>query len=190
MVTRGQAYTLEGVLAAILIVTATVYGLQAIDTRAWQDSTQRQTDALGYRASDMLTVASESDALRNATLCYRDGRPLNGNRAQPRSDFEWMLNTTFDSQGDQYNIEFSFRNRNDETETILVSEQTDEGVNRPPPSAATASTTVTLTDGMHRRIDGGCNAIPVEIDGDRNFYAPDVSPSELYNIVEVRLIVW
>jgi hypothetical protein len=191
MVIRAQAYTLEGVLAAILIVTAMVYGLQAIDTRAWQDSTAQETQVLSNRANDLLTVAGESGALRNATLCYRDGRRLNGNRGEPRSEFEAMLNTTFDSQADQYNLEFSYRNGSDQTETMLVSETDDEAVNQPPASAAVATTTVTLTDGMNRRTGGACTSIPVAISNDSGFYAPDVSSgSELYNVVEVRLVVW
>lgn len=189
--TRGQAYTLEGVLAAILIVTAMVYGIQAIDTRAWQDSTQQETQQLAYRASDLLTVAGETGALRNATLCYRDGRRLNGNRGDSGSEFESMLNTTFDSQADQYNIEFRFWNESDRTETVLVSETSDQAVNQPSDSAAVASTTVTLTDQMHRRTGSGCNSIPVDIQNDTSFYAPDVNESSaLYNIVEVRLLVW
>ena len=188
---RGQAYTLEGVLAAILVVTAMVYGLQAIDTRAWQDSTREETTQLSYRASDVLTLASETGALRNATLCYRSGRPITGNRTAPRSTFEDMLNTSFDSQAEQYNVYFSFWNESNRTESRIVSQIDEERARRPPASAAVASTTVTLTGGMNRRTGSGCNPIPLDIRNDSGFYAPPVADdSTLYNVVEVRLVVW
>lgn len=188
---RGQAYTLEGVLAAILVVTAMVYGLGAIDTRAWQDSTREETQQLSYRASDLLTVAGETGALRNATLCYRDGRRLNGNRTAPRSTFESMLNATFDTQGDQYLITLSYWGENDERESVIVSENNDESVNRPPASAAVATTAVTLTDDMNRRLGGGCNPVGLQVQNDSSFFVPDAAGnSTLYNVVEVRLTVW
>ena len=188
---RGQAYTLEGVLGAILVVTAVVYGLQAIDTRAWQSQTAQETQQIQYRASDMLTVAGESGALREATLCYRESRRISGGDSPPqRSEFEDMLNQTFDSQGDQYNLYFSW-NGTDDRETTIVSSLTQESADRAPASVATASTTVTLTDDMQRRIGDDCNANGPEIQDASDFYIEDVNgPSTVYNVVEVRLVVW
>jgi len=192
MVDRGQAYTLEGVLAAILVVTATVYGLQAIDTRAWEDTTQGETQELKHRASDVLTLAGESGALRDAVLCYSPARAIDGDRNEPRSTFESMLNTTFDSQADQYNLYFSYWNESDSRETQLVSEASEESDRRPPTSAAAASTTVTLTDEMDIRNGNQCNSIPIDIQDDSEFYIQEDTDekSSLYNVVEVRLVVW
>ncbi|MDS0259181.1 hypothetical protein NDI56_07225 [Haloarcula sp. S1CR25-12] len=192
MVDRGQAYTLEGVLAAILVVTATVYGLQAIDTRAWEDTTRGETQELKHRASDVLTLAGESGALRDAVLCFSSARAIDGDRPEPRSTFESMLNTTFDSQADQYNLYFSYWNESESRETRLVSETSQESDRRPPTSAAAASTTVTLTDGMDIRNGNRCNSIPIDIQDDSEFYIQKDTDekSSLYNVVEVRLVVW
>ena len=193
MVGRGQAYTLEGVLAAILVVTATVYGLGAIDTRAWEDETQSETEQLAYQASDVLSIASESGALRDVVLCYREGRPIDGNRERTLAEFERMLNHTFDSQAQQYNLYFSYWNTSDQRETRLVSEESQGSNDRPPTSAVDASATVTITDNTSRRIGDECSSIPLTVKEDQNsFYiSEDVSPdSPLYNIVEVRLVVW
>jgi hypothetical protein len=201
MVTRGQAYTLEGVLGAILVVTATVYGLQAIDTRAWEDETQTDTQQLEYRASDVLTLAgtlhsdsaaltNESSALRDAVLCYRPGRPINGGRDRTLAEFEQMLNTTFDSQATQYQLRFSYSNGSSRISEV-VSEESGDGDNRPSATAAVASTTVTVSDNMSRRRGPGCNPIPVTVAEDDSLYMPDAAPdSPLYNVVEVRLTVW
>ncbi|PSP62240.1 hypothetical protein BRC76_04820 [Halobacteriales archaeon QH_8_67_36] len=193
MVGRGQAYTLEGVLAAILVVTATVYGLGAIDTRAWEDETQSETEQLAYQASDVLSIASESGALRDVVLCYREGRPIDGDRERTLAEFERMLNHTFDSQAQQYNLYFSYWNTSDQRETRLVSEESQGSNDRPPTSAVDASATVTITDNTSRRIGDECSSIPLTVKEDQNsFYiSEDVSPdSPLYNIVEVRLVVW
>ncbi|PSP84065.1 hypothetical protein BRC96_06055 [Halobacteriales archaeon QS_6_64_34] len=192
MVGRGQAYTLEGVLAAILVVTATVYGLEVIDTRAWEDETQGETQQLAYQASDVLSIASESGALRDAVLCYREGRPIDGNRERTLTEFERMLNHTFDSQAQQYNLYFSYWNTSDQRETRLVSEGSEGSNDGPPTSTADASTTVTITDDTRRRIGDECSPIPLTVKDDQEFYiSEDVAPdSPLYNIVEVRLVVW
>ena len=189
MVDRGQAYTLEGVLAAILVVTATVYGLQAIDTRAWEDETQADTQALQSRASDVLSLAGNSGALRDAVTCYQQGRTINGDRAEPRSTFENMLNTSFDSQANQYNLYFSYYNGTD-TEERLVSGNPEGSNTRAPSTAATASTTVTLTDSTNRTTGDRCGEIPVTVSDDPSFYIEENADSSLYNVVEVRLVVW
>jgi len=187
---RGQAYTLEGVLAAILVITATVYGLQAIDTRAWEDETRAETQQLQYRASDVLTVAGESGALLDAVLCYRDGRPIDGQReAAERSTFGDILNTTFDTQADQYQLSFSYLDGGSR-ETQVVSPNPDSADTRPPTSAVSASTMVTITDNTSVR-DGNCNPIDgLNVSEVDSSYLDDASDTALYNIVEVRLTVW
>lgn len=190
MVGRGQAYTLEGVLAAILVVTATVYGLQAIDTRAWADTTEGETEELKHRASDTLTLATNTGALRDAVLCYSEGRLIDGDRAKPRSTFESMLNTTFDRQADQYNLYFSYQKKTGDRERLLVSEASSGEDKRPPASAAVVTTTVTLTDKMRTHRGDTCNPIPISIEDNSEFYVPNTDDTTLYNIVGVRLAVW
>ena len=190
MVSRGQAYTLEGVLAAILVVTATVYGVQAIDTRAWEDETRAETEQLEQRASDVLTLAGESGALRDAVLCYREGNPISGNRERELNEFEQMLNTSFGRQAAQYRINFTYWD-DDQRETRTVS-RTGSG-SSVPTTAAVASTTVTVTDSTNITTRANdCNPIPVTVkESEDGFYMSDVNDeSELYNIVEVRLTVW
>ncbi|WP_324662765.1 DUF7288 family protein [Haloarcula sediminis] len=189
---RGQAYTLEGVLAAILVVTATVYGLGAIDTRAWEDETRSETRQLKYQASDVLSIAGESGALRDAVMCYREGRPIDGNQDRTLAEFEQILNLTFDSQAQQYALNFSYWNTTNQRETQLVSDRSQSSNDQPPASAVAASTTVTITDNTSRRIGDECNPIPLTVKQDGEFYiSKDVDPSgPLYNVVEVRLVVW
>lgn len=191
MVSRGQAYTLEGVLAALLIVTATVYGVQAIDTRAWEDETRAETEQLEQRASDVLTLAGQSGALRDAVLCYREGSPISGDRDGELNEFERMLNTSFDRQATQYLLQFTYWNSSEQRETRVVS-QTSSGSDLPT-TAAVASTTVTIADSTNITTrTNDCESIPVTVEeSEDSFYMSDVDDgSELFNIVEVRLTVW
>jgi hypothetical protein len=187
---RGQAYTLEGVLAAIVVVTATVYGLSAVDTGPFQTGAQQRTAALDTRASDTLSLAAETGALRNATACYSVGTPtLNGNQTGSSTKFETMLNRTFDRQGDQYNLYLSYWD-SDTRQTALASQEAGENVAERPADAAVATETVTLTDDMSARI-GDCSGIGPSLSAVDEYFAPDAEPdSVVYNVVEVRLVVW
>jgi len=49
---RAQAYTLEGTIAAIVVVLAVFYGLQAVDTGPWSGDSDREPDQLGTQAAD------------------------------------------------------------------------------------------------------------------------------------------
>ena len=196
---RGQAYTLEGVLAAILVVTATLYGLQAIDTRAFQDETSSEIQQLKYRANDVLTLGAESGALRDAVVCYRENRPIDGDRDATLTEFEGMLNRTFDSQARQYQLSFTYSDGSSRV-TEVVSRDADNADRQAPPTAAVATTTVTITDDTQVRTGDDCSPIPVTVseavknpDDPDTLYLPDANPApdaNLYNIVGVRLIVW
>ncbi|WP_284007786.1 DUF7288 family protein [Haloarcula pelagica] len=193
---RGQAYTLEGVLAAILVISATVFGITSIDTRAWEDGTREETRRLETRADDLLTVGKNTGALENAILCYNSGRTrINGNNSSRPAEFERMLNLTFDSRGEQYNIYFNYLNETGEQRvTELVSENSPASANRPSTGAAVATRTVALTDNMSVRTNSPSNACGnagPRVKSLSSFYIPDAdNNTRLYNLVEVRLIVW
>jgi len=187
---RGQAYTLEGVLAAILVVTATVYGLQTIDTRAWEDETESETAQLTARANDVLTLAGESGSLRDSVMCYREGSSIRGSQEGSLTEFERILNTTFDRQANQYNLYFSYWDGSESREILVSQTETESS---PPTTAASASTTVTIADNTSLRLpSNGCEEIPLTVkDTEGSFYMPDAAEdSPLFNIVEVRLVVW
>lgn len=189
---RGQAYTLEGVLAAIVVVTATVYGLSAVDTGPFQTGTEQRTAELDTRAADLLSLAAETGALQNATRCYSVGAPtLNGNQTGSSTEFERMLNHTFDRQGDEYNLYLSYWDRDaNDRETALVSQATNQNAADNPAGAAVATETVTLTDDMPTRI-GDCSGTGPALSVVDDYFAPDARPDSIvYNVVEVRLVVW
>ena len=66
---RGQAYTLEGIIGAIIVVSALVVGLQAVDPAPWTDPDPVDADELGLQAQDLLDAADDRDVLRTAVTC-------------------------------------------------------------------------------------------------------------------------
>lgn len=78
---RGQAYTLEGLIAAIVLASAVLYGLQAVDVAPYTDDTRndRQLETLRTQASDALSVAEDDGSLRRAVTC------INGTTGEPHA---------------------------------------------------------------------------------------------------------
>lgn len=80
---RAQAYTLEGLIAAILVASAVLYGLQAVDVAPYtEDRSDRDLDAFRTQVGDSLGVLGDAGALREAVTCLnttsgapRDGMP-------------------------------------------------------------------------------------------------------------------
>lgn len=203
---RSQAYTLEGVFAAIAILTALLFGLQVVDFGPWTGDTTEETSDLETRAEDMLDVAAETGALSEAVRCYPLGKQVfDGSDVNPNSsaEFEVMLNETFDEQDRQYNIYFTYMTADGERDRRAVSSnrsKSSSGVVAPTDSAAVATRTVTIFDDQYTRTTNRSGDEPVECgaDGQRIenldeglLTYEDVAPnSDLYNVVEVRIVVW
>ena len=189
---RGQAYTLEGTIGAIVVVTAALIGLQAVDTGQLgpQDRTAEQLSA---QSDDLLTVGAETGALSNVVRCWgADKTVVDGTvNGDDNSDFEQMLNHTFDRQNRNYNLYLSYWNdsTDDRTERV-VSTNESQALGSPDRSTAVATQRITLYDDQPIRFGSGCASEGYEI-GEGAFGVPDVDEeSPLYNVVEVRLVVW
>lgn len=72
---RGQAYSLEGVIGAILIASALVLGLQAVSIEPWTDGGPEQGEDTRIQIEDTLDILEDEDALRTAVLCVGGDDP-------------------------------------------------------------------------------------------------------------------
>lgn len=208
--TRSQAYTLEGVFAAVAVLTALVFGLQVVDVGPWTSDTAQQTSDVETRAEDLLDAADENGALDEAVRCYPLGKQVfdgsnitDSNGDVTASRFEVMLNQTFDQQDYQYNIYFTYVSSNGTQDQRFVSSNRsagDSGVIAPSDSAAVARRTITIFDGDYTMTTDRSGAAPRDC-GKRGqqirrlgegllTYGDVATNSRLYNIVEVRLVVW
>lgn len=203
---RGQAYTLEGVFSAVIVLSSLLYGLQVVDVGPWTTESSDQTTALETQAQDVLDLAAKNGTLSETVRCYGvsgsssfSGRDLDNSS----TTFERMLNQTFDSQGRSYNLYLYYWNATAGKERVLASQsrrQDDTGVIAPSESAAVATRTIPIYDSMPTRQQGGntrdCsqNGSSVKDFNDAlggTWYLDDISPNtKLFNIVEVRIVVW
>ena len=195
---RGQAYSLEGIIAALIVAGAVLVGLQAVDTTPWTtNGNDRPGELQQAQAEDLLAAAADDGSLSRVVRCVSDtGMPYTNLAADPPlnlTDFGYMLNQTFAKRGFQYRVSLVHAHWNDSTDsryrnvTDLSGERTD-----PAGPAVTASRTVTLTDDMqvYRNLDG-CRDSRGTLSSVSKFYADDVdSSSPVYNVVQVRLVVW
>lgn len=206
---RAQAYALEGLLAAMLLFTALIFSMQSVILTPTTAGTVDQ-DVKGQvraEAHDNLVIASERDELRDLALnwdnesgkfahAYDDQVGYNWDppctrgpsSASPRCEsFGERLNATFTSRGFTYNLFVDYRSQSDvqQTNTTTVVER-----GEPSSNAVTATYTVVLYDDMtltSSTADGDRSL--VELDDDE-FYAGDVDSGPIYNVLEVRLVVW
>jgi hypothetical protein len=167
---RGQAYTLEAVVGALLITSAVVFALNATvvtPSTAGEESPETR-DSLRQQASDILAVTAASDTFDLSALVrywdparrtfYQAVTPDRGyGSAPPPRQFGTMLEETFTSRGRLYNVEISYLVGADKptcgpgsvsTGNDSVATETTTMVRRgtPPEDAVVATHTVTLLD--------------------------------------------
>lgn len=188
---RGQAYTLEGIVAAILVVSSLLLALQAVVvTPTTEGTADRDTmSQIDTQADDVLAAAHEDEALAEAALW---NATLSGHidywgaRECPEGlDLCEMLNGTFSNRSYRYNVYVDYRtNGTTDTRPLFV-----QGV--PNSNAVTATHAVTLHGGMNLTGTHESTRLADLPDGVLDFYAPatDAGDLELY-MLEIRVVVW
>lgn len=195
---RGQAYTLEALVAAVLLLTAVLFALQSVViTPTASGAVDRDVQAqLHQQASDALETAGEQGELSQMVRYWDCGGsfahdpggagdflPPEGytNNLVPVNHLDETLNRSF-RRGTRYNVQIVYRNDTRLNVTRIVQRGS------PGDEVVTATHTVTLTDGqavtgrdMAGETLAACSdpAIPDEYPG-----------SSVYNVVEVRLVLW
>ena len=192
---RGQAHTLEAFTAALLVVSAVLFSLQATAVTPLTASTSNQHIENQQRtaASDLLAVNAERGTLRSAALFWDPGEKsfVDASERQfyvdggPPNAFGESLNETFgnlstDGNRVAYNVFVNYRLPDNTSR-----QQTMVYMGSPSDNAAAATRTVTIYDDT-----------PLAGPTDENvtaarFYAPDAAQNAtLYNVLEVRIVVW
>jgi hypothetical protein len=202
---RAQAFTIEGLSAALVVTAALVFSLQAVvvtpTTRGTVDEDVRSE--LRQEATDVLTVTATADPddlsymvryWESNRRTFHDavnaevGYGLDG----PPGTFGETLTATFGGRNYLYNVELVHRTDDPgRTESVTMVRQ-----GFPDENAVVASRTVTLYDNQTLTAPGSGTAELHEYDtdfgdGDDGYYpVPDAVEGPVYNVVEVRLIVW
>jgi len=189
---RAQAHTLEAFTAALLLLSAVVFALNATAVTPLTASTSNQHVENQERAmaGDVLATAADNGSLREALLYWNvSGSAFARSTDQgfyvdggPPTPFGRELNQTFRAGRIAFNVYLTYHRPNGDsggTQTMVF-------MGTPSDNAVTATRTVTLYDDS--RLTAPTATGNVSSSG---FYAPDASPgSTLYNVVEVHLVVW
>jgi hypothetical protein len=195
--TRGQVHTLEAFTAALLVVSGVLFAMQATAVTPLTASTSNQHIENQHRtaASDVLAASAQNSTLQSAITHWNPSeksfvgaseRGFHENGGPPNA-FGRALNDTFGNYSTPgrriaYNVYVRYRLPDNSTRR-----QTMAYMGAPSDNAASASRTVTLTDGTSLSGPSDRNVS----DPSANFYAPDAAPNAtLYNVMEVRIVVW
>lgn len=193
---RGQAHTLEAFVAAVLIVGGLVFATQATAVTPLSASTSNQHIENQQQATieGLLATAAHNGTLEEAVLYWNtsadggngafEGTPESGPFVQgPPNDFGAALNETLSSRQIAFNV--------------VVRYPADDGIGtepmvrmgEPSDNAISATRSVGLYDNSKLSTEGD-NSTLGELGGDA-FYAADDGPdSQLYTVVEIKVIAW
>ncbi|WP_049925991.1 DUF7288 family protein [Halopiger goleimassiliensis] len=192
---RGQAYTLEGFIGAMVILMAVLFALQAVvitPTTGGQVDRTLQAQ-LQQEAQDALVVAGQDGDLSRTVrrwdatgTGFADIDPTDQESFAEHSTLGAILNQSFADEGRSYNVEVHYvsGSSTEATESTDLHRQAES----PPSEAVVASHVVTLYDDQY--VEPERNDRLDEV-ADANSLIPQANDGEIvYNVVEVRLIVW
>lgn len=195
---RGQTFTLEAFVAAILLVSTVAFALQAVtitSNTASASDTELRGQHVGL-AEGVLDRSVENGDLENTLLYWNEtGNRFRGADEEegfyistaPNTTFGESLNDVFDGTGIRYNVNLYYRDENGEQRTQRLVE-----FGTPSDDAVRVAETVTLYD-RTELVD--VDETPREnatLDSvEDGFYAPNATPdSPLYSVIRVEVILW
>lgn len=205
---RGQAYSLEGIVGAIIVISALVIGLQAADPSPWSsDGVERQAEDLRTQVEDVLDAAGE-DGLRTAITCvnnsvegYHD--PAVGAPSNNATEFNRLLNRSLVQSGHDYLITFEYFDPSGDQ--LTVDRVYPDERSSPGDGAVSSTRTIVLSEGdkIHTRQSDGTqqtcqaaqrthNTLGETDRADLDFYITEQASADddIYALVRVRVIAW
>ncbi len=204
---RGQAYTLEGIIGAMILLTAV---LMALNSAVLLPSTSGTIDRgvqsdVGQQASDVLRIADEDGNLSSTLRCWDtsgDGR-FNGssgaegayrNGGEINNSLGTMLTETFSERYSSYTMKAVYRPEEGEN-SVEGGEQPVIEQGNALRKSITVSHTVTLYEDQTLTSSCTDDSDPPTLREahDENYPVPPATSDSnpIYNVVEVRLtIIW
>lgn len=192
---RGQAFTLEGFIAALLVLSSVLFVLNvtAVTPLSASASNQHIENQQSAMATSLLDVAAANDSMEPTLLAWDDAlggfhdASANGYYLTCGFDtaFGVLLTQTFETNGVACNVNLRYVTASGDLRAerlVYVGEPTDNAVR--------ATSFVTLYDDDLLRTANGTHT-SVTLTNASTFYAPDAAPNDrLYNVIEVEVIVW
>lgn len=209
---RGQAFTLEAIVAGILLLTSLVFALQvtAVTPLSSSTSSQHIENQQQAVAEGVLATSGDAGALKRLALFWDDsggqfwcadaGDYYTSRR--PDTGFGERIEAAFGGSGVAYNVYITYETDTGETRENLIyrGEPSDNAVSAARQVTLYDSDTLTRpvdTDGDGNRCDDGDEGYANEVVststqiGPGTFYADETSTSsDVYNIVRVEVVAW
>ena len=196
MSNRGQAHTLEGFAAALLLVASVVFALQvtAVTPLTASTSSQHIENQQAGVARGLLASAVHNESLEPALLSWNEsGGTFHDATADgyyalggPKGlTFGRMLNRTFRDRGIAVNVNIQYLSADRNRRTVRLVYM---GV--PSDNSVTVTRMVTLQDDdVLYNAEG--DPTDTTLTGATGFYAPDAAPdSPVYNVLSVEVVTW
>ena len=187
---RGQIYTLEAVIAAVLLVSSLVFALQvtAVTTLSASTSNQHIENQQRASASGVLTAAEEAGVLQDAVLFWNDSAEKYHDAGQlgyytsdyPPNEFGNITERAFAGRGLAVNVLVYPGDNEDATRLVYRGEPSD--------NAVSASRAVTIYDDDELTAPGPspkANASSFD-----EAVPKDSTGNNVYNVVRVEVTVW
>ena len=188
---RGQAYTLEAVIASLLLVSSLVFALQVTAVTPLSASTSNQHIENQQRASasGVLTAAQEAGALKDAVLYWNDSaeeyydaeRLTYYTNSYPPNEFGNITERAFDGRGLAVNV-LVYHNESEEPSRMVYRGE-------PSDNAVSASRTVTIYNGSELAAPGTSTTVENATSFDE-VVPYDGTGGTVYNVVRVEVTVW
>jgi hypothetical protein len=189
---RGQAYTLEAIVAALLLLSAIFFALDmtAVTPLSASTSSQHIENQQQGVARGVLTATAADDGLTESILYWDNHTGAYHNSTDlgyytndvPNTTLGVKLNRSFDQNDVAYNVYLAFES---DTGDRIRRRFIYRGV--PSNNAVSASRTVVITDD-ERLFDRDLTRNETVVDS-TSFYAPDVG-GVVYNVFDVEVVAW
>ena len=194
---RGQAHTLEGVVAGIVLLASLVFALQATTVTPLSASTSNEYIGTQLRgiAEGTLATGAETGSLKEMVLHWdntnsefanagEDGYYVRPTQEPEPNDFMDSLQAAYAGQGVAFNIYLQYEDRPGSVKRQQLLYQ-----GAPSDNAVSASRTVTIYDddvftGTTTRVDDSSSTYFIRSNFDRSPGTP------LFAVITVEVVVW
>jgi hypothetical protein len=203
---RAQAFTLEGLVGSVIILTAVLFAIQSvIITPTTGGSVNPEIRGqVEQETNDILVTTARKDtfglsefvrywAQERRTFAGAVNPAIGYGTQRPPNEIGELLNQTFTQNDRRYNMYMRYRPKNlsnGTQETTIVYR------GQPSDSAVTASYAITLYDNETLTAPNASQQVELWQYGttkdspDGYYPIPNAVDGPVYNVVEVRLIVW
>lgn len=190
---RGQAHTLEGLAAGMLLLASIVFALQvtAVTPLTGSTSSQHIENQQAAITEGLLASEAENGTLKPTLLYWNESQSRFYNSTDrgysaggPPTVFGHVLNQTLRDRGIAFNVNlYHIRADGNRQAVRLVY------LGAPSDHASVASRTVTLYD--DDRIRAANHSVTNKTLTDIEYFTRDIAPNgRLYNVIEIEVVIW